>query len=303
MTDIDSHEFAKRARIEVAKVLNRTNDSHIGGGYSSMDILAVLYTRILNIDKNNLDDPNRDVFILSKGHIAASYYTVLALAGIIPAEDLDKHIVNGSIYAGHTRKSSTKGVAGVEMSAGSLGHGANMGAGMAYAKKIRGLGGRVFVLMGDGECNEGSVWEAAMFASRFNLSNLVMVVDHNHLQAYGSDKQVLDMGDLVAKFREFGCDAIGIDGHDHSQIYEALSLKLGVGKSCHSNTGESSVVSLNDMTSHSEKPLVVVAETIKGKGASFMENKLEWHFKSPNDEQLAQIIREQEALAVGGNTV
>ncbi len=238
-----------------------------------MDILAVLYTRILNINKNNLTDPNRDIFILSKGHIAATYYTVLALAGIIPMEDLDKHIVNGSEYAGHTRKYSTRGVAGVEMSAGSLGHGANIGAGMAYAKHLRDLDGRVYVLMGDGECNEGSVWEAVMFAARFNLTNLILIVDHNHLQAYGTDEEVLNMGDLVPKFREFGCDAISIDGHDHKQIYEAFSVE-------------------------SDKPRVIIAETVKGKGASFMEGRLEWHFKSPNKEQLEQIIREQNEVFI-----
>lgn len=275
MIDIDSELFARNARIETARILNRTNDSHIGGGYSSMDILSVLYTRILNISISNLTDPERDIFILSKGHIAASYYTVLALAGIIPMEDLNKHIVNGSEYAGHTRKYTTRGVAGVEMSAGSLGHGANVGAGMAYAKELRGLDGRVFVLMGDGECNEGSVWEVAMFASRFQLSNLTLIVDHNHLQAYGTDEEVLNMGDLVPKFREFGCDAISIDGHNHDQIYDALSIKTN-------------------------KPRVIIAETIKGKGASFMENRLEWHFKSPNEEQLKQIIREQNEVFGGG---
>ncbi len=276
MTDrcnIDSIEFARRARIEAAKVLNKTNDSHIGGGYSSMDILSVLYTRILNIDREHLDDPNRDVFILSKGHIAASYYTVLALSGIIPKNDLKKHITDGTNYAGHTRKYKTAGVAGVEMSAGSLGHGANVGAGMAYAKRLQKLDGRIFVLMGDGECNEGSVWEAAMFAAKFRLSNLVLIVDHNRLQAYGSDKEVLDMGDLVAKFSEFGCDAIGIDGHDHNQIFKAL---------------------VNGTSLRSPaKPRVIIAETVKGKGASFMEGRLEWHFKSPSDEQLEQIIKEQ----------
>ena len=238
-----------------------------------MDILSVLYTRVLDINKDNLDDPNRDVFILSKGHIAASYYTVLALAGIIPVEDLDKHIVDGTNYAGHTRKYKTAGVAGVEMSAGSLGHGANVGAGMAYAKRIQKLSGRVFVLMGDGECNEGSVWEAAMFAAKFRLSNLVLIVDHNRLQAYGCDKEVLDMGDLVAKFNSFGCDAIGIDGHDHDEIFMALT----------------NATSLR----HPARPRVIVAETVKGKGASFMEGRLEWHFKSPDDEQLEMIIKEQ----------
>lgn len=271
---MNSIEFAKKARISAAKVLNRSNDSHIGGGYSSMDILAVLYSDILDINHNNLTDPNRDVFILSKGHIAASFYSVLALAGIIPEADLEKHIQNGTIYAGHTRKHQTAGVEGVEMSAGSLGHGANVGAGMAYAKKLQGYKGNVYVLMGDGECNEGSVWEAAMFASRFELLNLVLIVDHNRLQAYGYDKDVLNMGDLVSKFSSFGCDAISINGHDHRELYDVLN-KEAIAKCT--------------------KPRVVVAETIKGKGASFMENKLEWHFKSPNDEQLQMIMREIEA--------
>lgn len=266
-------EFAKTARIEAAKVLNRTNDSHIGGGYSAVDILAVLYKSVLDLQSGDMEDPNRDVFILSKGHIAATYYVVLSLCGIIPHEDLNKHVTNGSVYAGHTRKWKTSGVRGVEMSAGSLGHGAGVGAGMAYAKRVMGAGGRVFVLLGDGECNEGSVWEAAMFAAKFRLSNLVLIVDRNRLQSYGSDRDVLDMGDLEEKFRSFGCDAISIDGHDYDAIYRALSLSTA------RNPG---------------KPRVIVAETIKGKGASFMENRLEWHFKSPNDEQLKQIIKELE---------
>lgn len=265
-------EFARNVRIDVAKVLNRTHDSHIGGGYSAIDILAVLYQRVLKLDKEHLDDPNRNVFLLSKGHIAASFYVTLAHAGIIPMEDLDKHTVDGEYYAGHTRKFQTNGVLGVEMSAGSLGHGAGVGAGMAYAKRCQGLEGNVYVLMGDGECNEGSVWEAAMFASKFQLSNLVLIVDRNRLQSYGSDKEVMDMGDLGGKFAAFGCQVIEIDGHDYDQIARALM------------TGTSR---------NPAKPTVIIAYTIKGKGASFMENRLEWHFKSPNDEQLQIILKEQ----------
>lgn len=265
-------EFARNVRVDVAKVLNRTNDSHIGGGYSSIDILSVLYKKVLNLDKDKLKDPNRNVFILSKGHIAASFYVTLAHAGLIPMEDLGKHIADGEFYAGHTRKFQTNGVPGVEMSAGSLGHGSGVGAGMAYAKRCQGLDGNVYVLMGDGECNEGSVWESAMFAARFRLSNLVLIVDRNQLQAYGSDEEVLNMGDLTAKFASFGCQAVEIDGHDYNQIYHALTT--GTSKS-------------------PAKPTVIVANTVKGKGASFMENRLEWHFKSPNDEQLQIILKEQ----------
>lgn len=265
---LDPKEFARIVRLDVARINARTRDSHIGGGYSAVDIMAVLYTRILNLSKENLEDPNRNVFILSKGHIATTMYATLAHAGIIPMEELTKHLVNGENYAGHTRKEMTPGV---EMSAGSLGHGSCMGCGMAYAKKVQHLEGNVYVLMGDGECNEGSVWESAMFAARFKLSNLVLIVDHNHLQAYGRDEQVLDMGDLVSKFKSFGCNAISVDGHDYEQLEKVL-------KTCTNNK--------------EGKPTVIVAETIKGKGVSFMENRLEWHFKSPSEEQLIQIEEE-----------
>lgn len=265
-------EFARQVRIDAAKVLSRTRDSHIGGGYSAIDILAVLYKKVLKINKDNLEDPNRNVFILSKGHIAASMYVTLAHMGIIPLEDLKKHTADGENYAGHTRKYQTKGVKGIEMSAGSLGHGAGVGAGMAYAKRCQGLEGNVYVLMGDGECNEGSVWEAAMFASKFQLSNLVLIVDRNRLQSYGSDKEVLDMGDMGAKFAAFGFQVMEINGHDYDEIYRALT------------TG----VSRNPAS-----PTVIIANTVKGKGASFMENRLEWHFKSPNAEQLQIILEEQ----------
>ena len=264
----DPKEFARLVRCEVAKINCRTRDSHIGGGYSAIDVMSVLYTRILNIKRSCLENPNRNIFILSKGHIATTMFAVLAYAGIIPFEDLDKHLFDGENYAGHTRRYT---VPGIEMSAGSLGHGSCVGCGMAYAKRIQGYQGNVYVLMGDGECNEGSVWESAMFAARFQLSNLVLIVDRNHFQAYGSDKEVLNMGDLEEKFRSFGCNAITIDGHDYEIIEKTLR------KATSESVG---------------KPTVIVANTIKGKGVSFMENRLEWHFKSPNEEQLAQALEE-----------
>lgn len=264
-------EFANKVRLDVAEILGRTRDSHIGGGYSAIDILSVLYTSVLHVTPETVEDPDRDVFILSKGHIAASYYTVLAHRGFIPMEDLDKHVIDGAVYAGHTRKYQTNGVKGVEMSAGSLGHGANLGLGMAYAKRVQGLEGHVYVLMGDGECNEGSVWEAMMFAAKLRLGNITFIVDRNRLQSYGSDVEVCNMGDLAEKFESFGCEVLEINGHDYEEIYRAL------------------------MTGHSRNhaaPVVVVANTVKGKGVSFMENRLEWHFKSPNQEQLNRIREE-----------
>lgn len=264
----DPKEFARRVRVDVAKINCRTKDSHIGGGYSAVDVLSVLYTKILHIDRENLADPDRNIFILSKGHIATTMFAVLAHAGIIPYEDLKKHLMNGENYAGHTRRYT---VPGIEMSAGSLGHGSCVGCGMAYAKRIQGYKGNVYVLMGDGECNEGSVWESAMFAARFKLSNLVFIVDRNHLQAYGRDEQVLDMGNLEEKFKAFGCDAVTIDGHNYEIIQKALE---------------------NGVSDIPGKPTVIIADTVKGKGVSFMENKLEWHFKSPNEEQLERALEE-----------
>lgn len=264
----DPKEFARAVRMRVAETLTRTRDSHIGGGYSSADILAVLYTRILDLTPENLEDPNRNLFLLSKGHIAATFYTTLAYAGLIPMGDLDLHLADGENYAGHTR---TLVVPGVEISAGSLGHGAGLGAGMAYAKRLQGLGGRVFVLMGDGECNEGSVWEAAMFAARFALGNLVLIVDRNGLQSYGGDTQVMRMGDLAKKFRSFGCRTWDVDGHDCAALEETLSRAGRDGD---------------------PRPTALIAHTVKGKGVSFMENRLEWHFKSPDEAQLARALEE-----------
>ena len=265
--------FANKVRLNVAEILERTKDSHIGGGYSAIDILSVLYTSVLNITPETVEDPNRDIFILSKGHIAATYYTVLAHKGFIPMDDLQSHVVDGTVYAGHTRKYHTNGVKGVEMSAGSLGHGANMGLGMAYAKRVQGLDGHVYVLMGDGECNEGSVWEAMMFAAKLRLGNITFIVDRNRLQSYGSDVEVCNMGNLSEKFTSFGCEVLEINGHDYLQIYRALM------------TGRSR---------NSSAPAVIVANTVKGKGVSFMENRWEWHFKSPNKEQLDIIQKELE---------
>lgn len=264
----DPKKFAQLVRCEVAKINCRTRDSHIGGGYSAVDVMAVLYTRILKLDRNNLNDPNRNIFILSKGHIATTMFAVLAYAGIIPYEDLNKHLLDGENYAGHTRKYT---VPGIEMSAGSLGHGSCVGCGIAYAKRVQGYKGNTYVLMGDGECNEGSVWESAMFAARFRLSNLVLIVDRNHFQAYGSDEAVLNMGALEEKFRSFGCNAIKIDGHDYELIEKTLKAAT---------------------SEFPKKPTVIIADTIKGKGVSFMENRLEWHFKSPNEEQLVQALEE-----------
>lgn len=271
MSEQEHHEltaFATQIREDVARMTNITRDSHIGGGYSSIDIMTVLYKRFLNLSTQTLQNPDRNVFILSKGHIAASQYAILARMGILPESALTEHLQDGGNLPGHIRRHVTPGI---EMSSGSLGHGSGVGAGMAYAKKIQNLPGKVYVLMGDGECNEGSVWESVMLSVRHKLSNLILIVDRNRLQSYGSDQDVLNLGDLKAKFQAFGCRTDEMDGHDYGDIIRALS-------------------EANENTS--DLPSVIIANTVKGKGVSFMENKLEWHFKSPDDAQLEAALKE-----------
>ncbi len=267
----DLSVFATQVRKDVASMTNKTRDSHIGGGYSSIDIMTVLYKCFLDLSPQHLDDPGRNIFILSKGHIAASMYAVLARMGILPVSALSAHLQDGGNLPGHIRRHVTPGV---EMSSGSLGHGPGVAAGMAYAKRIKHLPGKVYVLMGDGECNEGSVWEAVMLAVRHQLSNLILIVDRNRLQSYGSDQDVLNLGDLSSKFQSFGCRTDEIDGHDFRQITRALE-----------QAGDNA----------SDVPTVIIANTIKGKGVSYMENRLEWHFKSPDDAQLEAALRELES--------
>ena len=261
-------EFARQARIDVIKILHRSKDSHVGTCFSCLDILAVLYNAVLNIDPKNPDMEDRDIFIMSKGHGAAALYSTLARRGYFPAELLESYCKVGSDLAGHVRKFV---VPGVDCSAGSLGHGLSLATGIGYANRLKGSPGRVFVLMGDGECNEGSVWEAAMLAAYHKLSNIVAIVDRNRLQSYNSDEKVLGMGDIGEKFRAFGWRTADISGHDIPALISTLQTAC---------------------SKEPAPPLAVIAHTIKGKGVSYMENKLEWHFKSPNDEELEIGLRE-----------
>jgi len=259
--------LARQIRAHVLRMVHRANASHVGACFSMADILAVLYSSVLRMDVARQDSPDRDRFILSKGHAAAAVYAALAEKGLFPKEWLDTYCQDGSKLAGHI---TSHGVPGVEVSTGSLGHGLSIGCGMALAGKRDGRPYRVFVLLGDGECDEGSVWEAALFAPHHRLDNLVVIVDHNKIQSFGTVKDVLDLEPLADKWRAFGFAAREIDGHNYEQIDDALtSAPFEPGK-----------------------PSVVIAHTIKGKGVSFMENQLAWHYKSPNDEQLAQALAE-----------
>lgn len=260
--------LAARIRRRAVEMVHSANASHIGSCLSIADILAHLYGGCLRVAPTRPDWPDRDRFILSKGHAAAALYAVLAEQGFIPIELLESFGQDDTVLGGHC----THVVAGVEVSTGSLGHGLPIGCGMALAAKRDARDYRVFVLLGDGECNEGSVWEAALFARQHELDNLVAIVDHNKLQGLGAVDEVLGLEPLKEKWRAFGFSTVEIDGHDHDQIARTLA----------------------NVPRESGRPTAVIAHTIKGKGVSFMEGSLAWHYKSPDDSQLAQAIGELE---------
>lgn len=236
--------------------------SHIGAIMSVADIVAVLYADVL---KYKADEPKwngRDRFILSKGHAGASIYAVLAEEEFFPVEELKTHYQNGSRLSGHV----SHYIPGVDFSTGSLGHGLSVACGMAYAsKKDRDDSHRVFVVLGDGECNEGSIWEAALFANHFRLNNLVAVVDHNHMQSLDFNENSLEIEDFGSKWRAFGWNVIEINGNDHDELKKAFKK----------------VEEFGTATPH--KPAVIIANTIKGYGVSFMENDILWHYRFPHD--------------------
>jgi transketolase len=241
--------------------------SHIGSSYSMADLLAVLYGGVLRVDPREPDWPDRDRFILSKGHGAAGVYAALAARGFFPTTWLDHYGEDDTPLAGHITHA---GVPGVEVSTGSLGHGLPLACGMALAGKRLGRPYRVFALLSDGECDEGSTWEAALFAPHHRLDNLVAIVDYNKIQSFGTVKEVLDLAPLADKWRAFGWAVREIDGHDYGQIHETLSaVPFARGK-----------------------PSLVLAHTVKGKGVSFMEDSLDWHYKAPDAAQLARALAE-----------
>jgi transketolase len=264
---VEINSLAIKIRAHALRMTHKANASHIGSCLSIADLLAVLYESVLHVDAAGPNWPGRDRFILSKGHACAAHYAVLAEKGFIPLDWLSTYGQNGGHLFSH---SSCHSIPGMEVSTGSLGHGLSIGCGMALAGQCDNNKFRVFVLLSDGECNEGSTWEAVMFASHHKLANLVAIVDQNKLQAFGYTDDVLNLDPFAKKWRTFGWAVTEINGHDFQQIENALCA-----------------VPLKP-----DKPTCIIAHTVKGKGVSFMENQLAWHYKSPNDEQLRQALAE-----------
>ncbi|MBQ9252829.1 MAG: transketolase [Clostridia bacterium] len=246
--------------------------SHIGSIFSVAEIIAVLYSGVLRLRPEEPKWPERDRLILSKGHAGSAVYSALAERGFFPVEELKEHYANGSRLSGHV---SHKGVPGVEVSTGALGHGLPIGAGLALGARMDGETWRTCVVLGDGECDEGAVWEAALQAAQYGLDRLVAVVDYNHMQSLDFVEKTLRLEPFEAKWRDFGWNAWSCDGHDIPALREAFDWAW-------QNAG-------------SGKPSVILAHTVKGKGVSFMENNILWHYRTPQGEEYEAALQELEA--------
>lgn len=262
---VTSEELARKIRIHAVELTHRTHASHIASILSAADIVAVLYHGLMKIDPHEPGNPKRDRFLLSKGHAGLAVYAALAERGFFEKEMLGTYYQDGSRLTGHI---SHKGVPGVEFSTGSLGHGVAAAVGIALAGKLNDAGYRVFVLAGDGECEEGCVWESALFAAHQKLDNLKVVVDCNRYQALGTCKEQAGMDALADKWRQFGFYVQECDGHDHAALRRAMQA------------------------SQKGQPVCVIAHTIKGKGVSFMENELLWHYRDPQGEFYLRAMEE-----------
>ena len=258
-------ELSDQSRLEILRIISSAGLGHVGGDFSVIDILTTLYFSVLNVDPQNPEKEDRDWLILSKGHCAAAIYVTLARSGYFPQEELSTFMKPLSLLNGHPSRGK---VPGVETSTGPLGHGLPVGVGGAIAAKLQNNSRQVFVIVGDGELQEGSNWEAAMSASHYKLNNLTVIVDRNGLQQGDSTENTNQLEPLNEKWTSFGWEVFHIDGHSPTDILEAINKP------------------------RSEKPRVLIAKTIKGKGVSFMENKAEWHHKVPSLDQVTAAIAE-----------
>jgi len=264
---VDLQDKAKKIRAAIIRTICNGGGGHITGSLSIADILTVLYHQILNVDPKDLDNPDRDRFILSKGHAGVALYAILADRGFFDKGHLDTFGKRGTILGGHPDMYC---VPGVEASTGALGHGFPFGVGIALAGKMDKRNYRVFTLLGDGECQEGSIWEAAMFAPCHRLDNLVAIIDYNKMQAMDRLDDILPLDPLASKWRAFGWEVTEVDGHDIDMLTEVLKT----------------------VPLKKDKPTLIIANTVKGKGVSFMENEPIWHYRLPSEEETKIICEE-----------
>lgn len=255
--------LARDIRIAILKACEKTNTGHVGSAFSVVEILVVLYSEIV---RGRYPDPDRDRVILSKGHASTALYSTLTRCGVMDESLFNTFAVNGSRLGHHPHYEPSMGL---EANTGSLGHGLSIGAGLAYAANKQNSPSRTFIILSDGDTNEGSTWEAAAFAAHHKLSNLCMVLDSNKMQALGCTKDILCAGEQSDRWRSFCWDVVEVDGHDSKQLFKAFS-KIGI----------------------HNKPLAIIADTIKGKGVSFMENSLLWHYRPPKGEEYISAIEE-----------
>ncbi len=262
--------IAKKIRIAVLNMAVPVRAAHIGSSLSAADVLATLYFDVLRVDPKNPTDPERDIFILSKGHAGAGLYAALAYRGFFDPEEFKQYYTNGTIFLGHSTKN---GLPGVETSTGSLGHGLPVGLGMALAAKRSGSSRRVFVMLSDGELDEGSNWEAILFAGHHHLDNLTVIVDYNKIQSFGRTAEVLNLEPLADKWVSFNWGVSEVDGHDIPALMATFAT----------------------LPFEQSKPNVIIAHTVKGKGWKAMEDKLESHYMQPSAEELPGVIADIEA--------
>ena len=260
--------IARQIRARVIENSHKTQTPHLGSCLSCVDILVAAYFDVLRIDPRNPRDANRDRFILSKGHAAPALFQVLALRGYFPESMLESYGMDGGIFAEHPPAPSH--LAGIEAATGSLGHGFPMGLGMALAARIRGLTYKTIALVSDGECNEGSTWEAALLGGANRMDNLTVIVDFNKWQATGRSDEIMALNPLVDKWRAFGWSASEIDGHDMGGLVQRLRC----------------------IPDGSGKPVAIVAHTVKGKGVSFMEDDNNWHYRIPSESEVGKAKEE-----------
>lgn len=262
--------IAKEIRIEVVKSIYRAGSGHLGGSLSAADLLTALYFEKLRVRPEEPNWQGRDRFILSKGHAGPALYATLAMRGFFPVKELETLRKIGSKLSGHPACFKTPGV---EMTSGSLGHGLSVGLGMRLAGRAKGEDYRVFVLLGDGEIQEGQVWEAAMAAAHFKINNLIAIVDYNRVQLDGTVDEIMEVEPLADKWRAFNWEVLQVDGHNLNEILPILDQAIELSK---------------------QGPVVIIARTVKGKGVSFMEGKADWHGKAPTEEEFRQALAELE---------